>query len=87
VAPSTTPTIAPTSTSTARPGQHAAAARRPRGTVLGGEVGLDLVEHPALAGAMPMSVCEVCGNDYWMSFQVRTVSGRRISSINIYGSA
>ena len=34
-----------------------------------------------------MSVCEVCGNDYWMSFQVRTVSGRRISSINIYGSA
>jgi phage terminase large subunit GpA-like protein len=24
---------------------------------------------------MSMSVCEVCGNDYWMSFQVRTVSG------------
>ncbi|MCI0687067.1 MAG: hypothetical protein L0Y54_07520 [Sporichthyaceae bacterium] len=22
-----------------------------------------------------MAICEVCGNDYWMSFEVRTVSG------------
>lgn len=22
-----------------------------------------------------MAVCDVCGNDYWMSFEVRTVSG------------
>jgi hypothetical protein len=26
---------------------------------------------------MPTSVCEVCGNDYWMSFEVRTASGER----------
>ena len=25
--------------------------------------------------AAGMAVCEVCGNDYWMSFEVRTVSG------------
>jgi hypothetical protein len=24
-----------------------------------------------------MGVCEVCGNDYWMSFEVRTISGDR----------
>ena len=23
-----------------------------------------------------MGICEVCGNDYWMSFEVRTVSGQ-----------
>jgi hypothetical protein len=22
-----------------------------------------------------MTICDVCGNDYWMAFQVRTVSG------------
>lgn len=22
-----------------------------------------------------MAACEVCGNDYWMSFEVRTISG------------
>lgn len=22
-----------------------------------------------------MATCEVCGNDYWMSFEIRTVSG------------
>jgi hypothetical protein len=24
-----------------------------------------------------MGICEVCGNDYWMSFEVLTVSGDR----------
>ncbi len=24
-----------------------------------------------------MAVCEVCGNDYWMSFEVRTSGGAR----------
>jgi hypothetical protein len=23
-----------------------------------------------------MAVCEVCGNDYWLAFQVRTVGGQ-----------
>ncbi|MBQ1067082.1 Prokaryotic metallothionein, partial [Micromonospora sp. D75] len=24
-----------------------------------------------------MATCEVCGNDYWMAFEVRTVDGAR----------
>jgi phage terminase large subunit GpA-like protein len=24
---------------------------------------------------MEMAICEVCGNDYWMTFEVRTVGG------------
>lgn len=28
-----------------------------------------------LCGGVVMAACEVCGNDYWLAFEVRTVGG------------